>query len=88
MARSTVHLQNTGNFGAPYWIFELEPVTGNEYAYSVVSDPFRLTLFVLARNLSEFAATWAPGVLGRLTAAGYKGWLNTPLPTVQEGCDD
>jgi lipocalin len=90
----TVHLQGTGNFGAPYWIFELGPsvpvdangTTG--YAYSVVSDPFHLTLFVLARNLTEFAETWADGVLGRLTAAGYTGWLNTPTATIQEGCAD
>lgn len=90
----TVHLQDTDGFGAPYWIFELGPsvpIDSNGtsgYAYSVVSDPFHLTLFVLARNLTEFAATWAEGVLARLTAAGYTGWLNTPTPTVQEGCVD
>jgi len=91
----TVHLQTTGGFGAPYWIFELGPVVPGpspnataQYAYSVVSDPLRLTLFVLARNLSEFAEVWADGVLGRLAAAGYTGWLNTPTATVQEGCVD
>ena len=88
----TVHLQNTGpiNFGAPYWIFELGPtvngVNGSEYAYSVVSDPFHLTLFVLARNLTDFAVSWSAGVLDRLTAAGYTNFLNTPSATVQEGC--
>lgn len=88
----TVHLQGTGAFGAPYWIYELGPMVpgpesgSSQYAYSVVSDPFHLTLFVLARNLTEFAATWAEGVLARLTAAGYTGWLNTPTATVQEGC--
>lgn len=93
----TVHLQGTGGFGAPYWIYELGPVVPGQgqgsngtaqYSYSVVSDPFHLTLFVLARNLTEFAATWAEGVLARLTAAGYTGWLNTPTATVQEGCAD
>jgi lipocalin len=89
----TVHLQGTGGFGAPYWIFELGPViegpnATQTYAYSVVSDPFHITLFVLARNLTEFAQVWAEGVLGRLAAAGYTGWLNTPSATVQEGCMD
>ena len=82
----TVHLQATGGFGAPYWVYELGPIENEVYTYSVVSDPFRLTLFVLARNLSEFAATWAAGVLERLDAAGYHGFLNTPIATVQEGC--
>lgn len=82
----TVHLQNTGGFGAPYWIFELGPVVNEQYAYSVVSDPFHLTLFVLARNLTQFADVWAPGVLSRLATAGYTGWLNTPIATIQDGC--
>lgn len=83
----TVHLQGTGGFGAPYWIYELGPVSqDNEYVYSVVSDPFRLTLFVLARDLAEFAAQWSAGVLERLAAAGYSGFLNTPIATVQDGC--
>jgi lipocalin len=89
----TVHLQATGGFGAPYWIYELGPVVAGPnnteyYSYSVVSDPLRLTLFVLARNLTEFAYVWAAGVLGRLAEAGYTGWLNTPTATVQEGCVD
>lgn len=88
----TVHLQNTGGFGAPYWIFDLGPsvpVDANGtmgYAYSVVSDPFRLTLFVLARNLTEFAELWEADVLAELKEAGYTGWLNTPTATVQENC--
>ena len=31
-----------GNFGAPYWIIELDDTVGDEpYAWAVVSDPFR-----------------------------------------------
>lgn len=83
----TVHLQ-TVEFGAPYWIFELGPETynGSHYQYSIVSDTFKLTLFVLARNLTLFAAEWAEGVLQRLTAAGYTRILNTPIATIQDGC--
>lgn len=83
----TVHLQTT-DFPAPYWVLALGPATynGSLYEYSVVSDPFQLTLFVLARNLSEFAARWQEEVLGFLKGRGFTRILNTPIPTVQEGC--
>jgi lipocalin len=82
-----VHLQTT-NFPAPYWIYELGPETynGTLYEYAVVSDPLKLTLFVLARNLTTFAEVWQEGVLARLSAAGFTGLLNTPIATKQAGC--
>lgn len=86
----TVHLQGTGSFGAPYWIFELGPIglyNGTaQYDYAIVSDPFLLTLFVLARNTTEFANLYQAPVLSALKAAGYTTFLNTPIATVQEGC--
>lgn len=83
----TVHLQ-TANFPAPYWVYELGPATynGSLYEYSVVSDPLKFTLFVLARNLTTFANTWASGVLERLKQAGFTSFLNTPIPTIQDNC--
>ena len=83
----TVHLQTT-QFPAPYWIYELGPATynGSQYEYSIVSDPFRLTLFVLARNLTTFATQWQAAVLQRLAALGFTNFLNKPIATVQEGC--
>ncbi len=83
----TVHLQTT-EFPAPYWVYELGPATynGTQYQYSVVSDPLKFTLFVLARNVSLFMETWAEGVLERLKANGFTGLLNTPILTVQENC--
>lgn len=83
----TVHLQTT-TFPAPYWIYELGPATynGSLYEYSVVSDPLKLTLFVLARNLTSFAETWQDGVLDRLYGLGFTNWLNEPIATVQENC--
>jgi lipocalin len=84
----TVHLQTTG-FPAPYWVYELGPPTynGSMYEYSVVSDPLKFTLFVLARNLTEFATTWASGVLERLKQNGFTEFWNTPIATVQENCE-
>ncbi len=82
-----VHLQTT-EFPAPYWVYELGPPTynGSLYEYSVVSDPFKLTLFVLARNVTEFQETYEEGVLERLKERGFTGLFNTPIATEQEGC--
>lgn len=83
----TVHLQGTG-FPAPYWVFELGPATynGTFYEYAVVSDPLKFTLFVLARNITGFMASYAGGVLSRLTQAGFTMFYNTPILTPQAGC--
>ena len=83
----TVHLQTTG-FGAPYWIYELGPQTYNNslYEYSIVSDPFKATLFVLARNVSEFYDRWNANVTASLSALGFTGFFNSPLMTNQIGC--
>lgn len=83
----TVHLQTT-NFPAPYWIFELGDQTynGSYYSYSIVSDPFHLTLFVLTRNLTEFAENDQDHVLQTLQEAGYTNFLNRPSQTIQDGC--
>jgi lipocalin len=56
------------------------------YSYSVVSDPLKATLFVLARNVSEFYTVWNATVWALLEELGFTGLLNYPLLTVQEGC--
>lgn len=83
----TVHLQTTA-FPAPYWVYALGPptYTGGLYEYSIVSDPLKLTLFVLARNATEFAAKWGANVTAYLAAEGFNTFLNKPIPTVQQGC--
>ena len=83
----TVHLQTTG-FGAPYWIYELGPATYNEslYEYSIVSDPLKATLFVLARDVSEYYERWDANVTATLAKLGFNGFFNTPLRTVQTNC--
>jgi lipocalin len=82
----TVHLQTTA-FGAPYWIYELGPVEKEEYQYSIVSDPFKLTLFVLARNVSKFMDKYNRNVTDYLTEQGFTTLLNSPILTPQEGCE-
>ncbi len=84
----TVHLDGTGSFGAPYWIYALGPIgaTDGLYRYSIVSDPLKATLFVLARNVTEFYIRWNVTVRGILAELGFTGVLNSPLTTVQVGC--
>ena len=82
----TVHLQTTG-FGAPYWVYQLGPVEKDEYQYSIVSDPLKLTLFVLARNVSKFMDKYNRNVTDYLTEQGFTDILNSPVLTPQEGCE-
>jgi lipocalin len=81
----TVHLQTTA-FGAPYWVYQLGPVEDDLYEYSIVSDPLKLTLFVLARNVSKFMDKYNRNVTDYLTEEGFTGLLNSPVLTPQEGC--
>jgi lipocalin len=82
----TVHLQTTA-FGAPYWVYQLGPVEKDQYQYSIVSDPFKLTLFVLARNVTKFMDKYNRNVTDYLTEEGFTDLLNRPILTPQEGCE-
>jgi lipocalin len=82
----TVHLQTTA-FGAPYWVYQLGPVEKDEYQYSIVSDPFKLTLFVLARNVTKFMDKYNRNVTDYLTEEGFTDLWNSPIVTPQEGCE-
>jgi lipocalin len=81
----TVHLQTTG-FPAPYWVYQLGPVVNNQYEYSIISDPLKLTLFVLARNVTQFMENYNENVTNYLTKEGFTNFINSPIPTQQEGC--
>ena len=82
----TVHLQTTG-FPAPYWVYQLGPVVSGQYEYSVVSDPLKLTLFVLARNITQFFTKYNERVVNYLTEEGFTSLVNSPIVTPQEGCE-
>lgn len=83
----TVHLQTT-EFPAPYWVYQLGPATynGYQYEYSIVSDPLKFTLFVLARNVTTFFAKWNVNVTEWLKTNGFTELWNTPIRTTQDGC--
>ncbi len=82
----TVHLQTTG-FPAPYWVYQLGPVVDDQYEYSIVSDPLKLSLFVLARNVTRFLKKYNTDIVQYLTDQGFTGLVNSPIVTPQEGCD-
>ncbi len=82
----TVHLQTT-EFPAPYWVYQLGPVVKDQYEYAVVSDPLKLTLFVLARNVTKFLDKYNRNVTDYLTEQGFTGLVNSPIVTPQEGCE-
>ena len=71
---------------APYWIVGLGPVENNKYQYSIVSDDKKLTLFVLARNVSEFKEKYDTTVLNQLDSLGFNTFINKPIPTIQDNC--
>lgn len=82
----TVHLQTTG-IGAPYWVYQLGPVVRDQYEYSIVSDNLKLSLFVLARNVTRFMDKYNRNVTDYLTEQGFTNLLNSPILTPQEGCE-
>ena len=53
----------------------------------MVSVPFSITVFVLARDVPTFLATTSQTVLKRLSERGFDLPFNTPLETYQgTGC--
>jgi len=80
----TVNLGGRGN--APYWIIELGPIVDNQYDYSIVTDPYRTTLFVLTRNVSRFYEEYETDVLSHLQKYKFTSFRNRPIKTDQENC--
>lgn len=74
---------------APYDIILLGPPTFGEfglYEWAVVSDPFELSLFVLARDVKTFFTRYNATVFSELERIGFNRLLNHPRQTVQDGC--
>ena len=72
------------------WVVQLGPPTfnGDYYQYSVVTDPYKLTLFVLARNVAEFKQNYDEEVLTKLKEQGFTRFYNRPKKVYQgPDCD-
>ncbi|CAH1786650.1 unnamed protein product, partial [Owenia fusiformis] len=69
---------------APYWILKLGPVVNGQYQYSIVSDPIRFTLFVLARDPQDFAEKYEQEVLSYLEGEKFTDVENKPEKVYSE----
>jgi lipocalin len=67
-----------------YWVLDLGPAIDGEYQYAIVSDSRSFFLFVLARDVDDFKATYDEEVKAKLDALDFKGFLQKPIPRYQE----
>ena len=81
----TVNLDG-GSGDAPYWIYDLGPIENGKYQYSIVSDQFKVSLFVLTRDVKEFYEKYNRNVLEQLKILGFDKNRNKPIMTKQENC--
>lgn len=76
-------------FGFAYWVVSVGPATygpAGLYQYAVVSDPLQLSLFVLARNVTDYFSNYDYTVQQWLSGAGFTTAVNSPIATVQSNC--
>lgn len=82
----TVNLDGV-NMNSPYWVIELGPIINNEYQYSIVSDNLKFSLFVLARNVTEYYSSYDDDVKKSLEEFGFNTKINKPMKMDQSDCD-
>lgn len=66
----TVHL-NGVPYDAPYWVYNLGPESNGFYDWSIVSDPLKLSLFVLARDVDIYYEEYDSEVFELLETYGF-----------------
>ena len=66
-------------------MIQLGPPTyeGNFYQYAVVTDSSDISLFVLARNVTEFKLNYDAEVLSKLESQGFTKFYNRPRDIYQ-----
>lgn len=67
------------------WVVQLGPATykGGLYQYSVVTDELLYSLFVLARNVTDFKMTYEEQVLDKLKEQGFTKFYDKPKEIYQ-----
>jgi lipocalin len=67
----------------PYWVVAVGTIPPGEsmYPWSVVSTPFRTSLFILARNVTQFRTQYQEQVLQLVRRKGFTSSNNKPLET-------
>jgi lipocalin len=66
----TVYLQGTP-FDGPYWVVKLGEVKNEQYQYSIITVPSKISLWVIARNVQDFYNEYANTVTNYLDAQKY-----------------
>jgi hypothetical protein len=69
-------------FPGSYWIIKLGPIEDGAYQYSVVTDAYAITLFILARDPGTFADLYEEEVKEFVDPL-FSGFLRKPRLTVQ-----
>lgn len=67
----TVHLDNV-EYDAPYWIINIGPIINYYYDWAIVSDPLKISLFVLTRDVNRYYQNYDNEVNNILYNYGYK----------------
>ena len=64
---------------------QLGPATfqENQYQYPVVTDPLKLSLFVLARNVTKFKQKYDSEVVTKVKQQGFTKFYNKPTDIYQ-----
>ena len=71
-----VHLEDV-KYDAPYWIVNIGPVINNYYDWVIITDPLKLSLFVLTRNVDRFYNDYNDEVEDILYNYGYDNVIET-----------
>jgi lipocalin len=79
----TLHLDGVPHDGT-YWVAATGPIVNGQYAYSIVTDSTGVSLYVLARDVEQFAKLYDATVQAQLKALGFVGPLLGPVPVVQD----
>ena len=65
-----VHLDGVPH-DAPYWVYNLGPEVNGYYDWAIVSDQLKMSLFVLARNVTTYYDNYDNEVLSLLDTEGF-----------------
>lgn len=72
----TVHLEGVPH-DSPYWIIELGPVIDGYYDWAFVSDPLKLSLFILARDVDRFNRDYDTYIVELIKDYGFNNVIKT-----------
>ncbi|CAM9150650.1 unnamed protein product [Chrysoparadoxa australica] len=79
------HSHRKRKYDAFYWVVALGPVEAenSSYEWSIVSDPLRMSLTVLARDPDRFHKYFSKTVFAKLEELGFTQFYNKPRITKQ-----